>query len=661
MAKHEKTAARLPRVTVRVAAVATAAALVVMPTSGVLLPRLAGAEEGALAASSSWVRAEQGEAYDAQAVLEAVRGYDIAGADALERYLAGEALTSDELLSIDSDTLLLVNLTLAHEIIDLQEAARAQDTLGAGSGEADSSGSSEDLPASDENEQAGAGDEGVLAPGDDGDAAGDPADAPDASDPEDGTGEPADAEGDAGTGSDSDADSDAEGTLTPGESEDADATDGEVEDANAVADAGKEADADADAAADANANAEAAANAASAPAPVVGTGSADPATFTEPSQAYPAWTYEGDATYTPHNINVSLTTEKFIAVIGEQAREIAQENDLYASVMIAQAILESGSGNSVLARTPNNNLFGIKGSYEGNSISMGTSEDTGNGEYIYIRANFRVYPSARESLLDYADVLANGLGGYYAPAWKSNAETYVEACDYLEGRYATDTSYSEKLQDLIAAYDLTRYDEALDYELVYEYNVPVYDEETGEAVVDPETGEAVTEQRDLLDLVSEATSHLGEDYVWGGSTPGSFDCSGLVQYSYRTALGVSLPRTTFFQCLQGEDVDFDDLHMGDLLFFAENGIADHVAIYLGEGCYIQAPQTGDVVKVTSMSEYMPTFAKRVLPTQSVVPVVEEPAVDVDVAQEAAYQARVAAASIAVRVADILAHLSVPSL
>ena len=69
------------------------------------------------------------------------------------------------------------------------------------------------------------------------------------------------------------------------------------------------------------------------------------------------------------------STAEFIEEIGEDARLIGQENGLYASVMIAQAILESGSGNSGLARKPNYNLFGIKGSYQGEAVEMATMED----------------------------------------------------------------------------------------------------------------------------------------------------------------------------------------------------------------------------------------------------------------------------------------------
>ena len=166
----------------------------------------------------------------------------------------------------------------------------------------------------------------------------------------------------------------------------------------------------------------------------------------------------------PASVLPNPTTEEFIAAIGEQAREIADANGLYASVMIAQAILESGSGGSGLSKPPYNNLFGIKGSYKGSAVYMLTSEDDGTGNRYDIVAAFRSYPSTRESLEDYAFLLTKSMGDFYSPAWKANAATYVDACNYLQGHYATSTSYSSSLQGLIIAYDLEQFDHPSDAE-----------------------------------------------------------------------------------------------------------------------------------------------------------------------------------------------------
>ena len=140
------------------------------------------------------------------------------------------------------------------------------------------------------------------------------------------------------------------------------------------------------------------------------------------------------------------TTISFIQTIGESVRQIAAQNDLYASVMIAQAILESNSGQSKLSQAPNYNFFGIKGDYKGQSVTMQTWEDEGNGNS---------YGSLEESLQDYVQFLQKDL---YAGVHKSKTTSYQDATAALTETYATDTSYGSKLNQLISEYNLTIYD-----------------------------------------------------------------------------------------------------------------------------------------------------------------------------------------------------------
>ncbi|MBC2268817.1 1,4-beta-N-acetylmuramoylhydrolase [Listeria sp. FSL L7-0083] len=155
------------------------------------------------------------------------------------------------------------------------------------------------------------------------------------------------------------------------------------------------------------------------------------------------------------------TVQSFIQTIQASSSQIAAANDLYASVMIAQAILESAYGTSELGSAPNYNLFGIKGAYNGQSYTKQTLEDDGKGNYYTITAKFRKYPSYHQSLEDYAKVIRNGPSwnpNYYSKVWKSNTTSYKDATKALTGTYATDTAYATKLNDLISRYNLTQYD-----------------------------------------------------------------------------------------------------------------------------------------------------------------------------------------------------------
>ena len=98
------------------------------------------------------------------------------------------------------------------------------------------------------------------------------------------------------------------------------------------------------------------------------------------------------------------------------------------------------------------------------------------------------------------------------------------------------------------------------------------------------------------DVISYARQYLGTPYVWGGTSPNGFDCSGFVQYVYRNAAGISLPRDTYGQIGAGSRVSQDQLQPGDLVF----PNAGHVGIYIGGGQMIHAPKSGDVVKISSV-------------------------------------------------------------
>lgn len=106
-------------------------------------------------------------------------------------------------------------------------------------------------------------------------------------------------------------------------------------------------------------------------------------------------------------------------------------------------------------------------------------------------------------------------------------------------------------------------------------------------------------------IIDKAKSALGVQYVWGGnSLTSGVDCSGLVQQVFKT-FGIELPRVTYDQINQGASVPIGQLQPGDLVFFDTepgNKGADHVGIYIGGGKFIHAPHTGDVVKISSLTD-----------------------------------------------------------
>jgi peptidoglycan DL-endopeptidase CwlO len=102
------------------------------------------------------------------------------------------------------------------------------------------------------------------------------------------------------------------------------------------------------------------------------------------------------------------------------------------------------------------------------------------------------------------------------------------------------------------------------------------------------------------EFLAAAVSRVGMEYVWGAAGPTQFDCSGLVQWSMRQA-GIAMPRVAADQALTGPSVPVADLQPGDLLFYHTDPTApdyiSHVAIYLGDGLMVQAPEPGEDVQV----------------------------------------------------------------
>ncbi len=107
-------------------------------------------------------------------------------------------------------------------------------------------------------------------------------------------------------------------------------------------------------------------------------------------------------------------------------------------------------------------------------------------------------------------------------------------------------------------------------------------------------------------VVDYAKNFLGVPYVYGGSSPSGFDCSGFVQYVYRN-FGVSLPRTSYSQMNSGYAVSTSALQPGDILVFRGGG---HVGIYVGNNMYIHAPQTGRTVSIDPIGREI-TAARRI--------------------------------------------------
>lgn len=124
----------------------------------------------------------------------------------------------------------------------------------------------------------------------------------------------------------------------------------------------------------------------------------------------------------------------------------------------------------------------------------------------------------------------------------------------------------------------------------------------------PQTPDAVLNQ-----LIETAAAYLGIPYLWAGSKPSTgMDCSGFVMYVFRQH-GIELPHFAAWQCAMGSPVELKDIQPGDVVGFGSP--VHHIGIYIGDGLFIHAPRTGDVIRVSRLADRTDLTAIRRFPIQ----------------------------------------------
>jgi cell wall-associated NlpC family hydrolase len=170
----------------------------------------------------------------------------------------------------------------------------------------------------------------------------------------------------------------------------------------------------------------------------------------------------------------------------------------------------------------------------------------------------------------------------------------------IEGQLADRQQLLSSIKDQIA--DMQAAEQARQAELAAQARARL--ETAGATVLDASAGAVVDPPATYAPppskyggVVGIAMQYLGTPYVYGGASPGGFDCSGFVMYVF-AQIGVSLPHNAAAQYGYGMPVSRDQLQPGDLVFF--NGLG-HDGIYIGGNQFIHSPHTGDVVKISSIS------------------------------------------------------------
>jgi cell wall-associated NlpC family hydrolase len=250
------------------------------------------------------------------------------------------------------------------------------------------------------------------------------------------------------------------------------------------------------------------------------------------------------------------------------------------------------------------------------------SVGTITGDYVNLRASASIY-SARLAYLYKGDkVTINGTSGdWYSVTYGSQngyvIKNYVSAAPEatasgttLLRRGSTGDAVKQLQENLIFLGYLNGTADGI-FGSMTDAAVKLYQQRNGlyvDGVAGPATQSKVTAEVSRINgIVAEAKKYLGLPYVYGGSTPAGFDCSGYTQYVYKNGAGISIPRVSRDQANYGIAVPYSQIRVGDLVAF--NSPVDHVGIYIGNGKFIHSPKTGDVVKITDL-KYMNLTAIR---------------------------------------------------
>lgn len=173
--------------------------------------------------------------------------------------------------------------------------------------------------------------------------------------------------------------------------------------------------------------------------------------FTHPDVMAPSSAFTQVGELSPHE-NYGGNHDQFLMLLRDYS-DLAKRSGIFPSVMIGQAMLESGQdGGSGLALT-NKNLFGIKGEYNGQGSTWSTMEDYGG--MVQVNDKFRAYPTYKESVMDYLRLLTE-VDRYASVPGQPTPEAQVQAI--RDSGYATDSSYVQKVIDIINKYNLKQYD-----------------------------------------------------------------------------------------------------------------------------------------------------------------------------------------------------------
>jgi cell wall-associated NlpC family hydrolase len=304
---------------------------------------------------------------------------------------------------------------------------------------------------------------------------------------------------------------------------------------------------------------------------------------TVPAQANPATSADAGRLVAARGHELEVITEKF-----NEAREILAAQT--ATAQAAAAEVEKAKAQLAAAQQQVRGL--ARTAYTGEGLGSFQALLTSDSADAFVdrMSTLQLVAGHQTAILEQAAVASVAAAQAQATAEKATAEAQQQ----YDGVLAQKTTLEAEVAEYRAAF--SRLSAQEQQTAVAGHGEDRASRSSQREPVAP-AGPIVADSAAAQVAIDTAMAQRGKPYVWAGSGPGSYDCSGLTAYAYRAA-GVSLPHSSRLQSQMGQPVSRDQLQPGDLVFFYSP--VSHVGIYIGNGQMVHAPTSGDVVKVAPM-------------------------------------------------------------
>ena len=302
---------------------------------------------------------------------------------------------------------------------------------------------------------------------------------------------------------------------------------------------------------------------------------------------------------TPAASSASQAPANNSASSSSTAKQSAASSSSVASAASSSAVQSSSSSQAASSSAAKQANAAVSSSAVSSSAVQSSSSSQAASSSAAKQANSAVSSSAASSFAASSSAASNSAAAQTSSASSANTASASSTYTIASKSSQTQTSYSQQSPSVTSP-------KAAAYSQTQTSSTASTASQTSQS--QPSSTAQTTTSNSAVVAIAE--KYLGTPYVWGGTSPKGFDCSGFTQYVY-SKIGKQIGRTTVAQESAGTQIPVSQAQAGDLLFWGSKGASYHVAISTGGTGYIASPEPGKTVSYGSTTYYKPSFAVHV--------------------------------------------------